>query len=406
MVSCGRKGQSRLNLLIISPKFHPIIGGGETYVLNSAKRLHEFGWEISVAIEPNSKRNLKDYPFKVYELEGLSDSNLNVINATSSLNALINQINPDLIHAHGYFALLAAGLCNLINIPILALIHSTPVWGSRIIGGMDSFEAELDFARSVLDLSEPKLLTAANAVYAEAAKKIAEGRVSVKVLPYPVDLDFFGQKSNVHLRRSMGLKNDDQLIVVPSRVIRRKGIKEAILALDLIPDNFYLCILGAVDPLDKNYWDEICSDSVFRKVRDRVIVPKQEMLYEDMPLLYGACNIIAMPSYYEGAPVATVEAMASGKAFVGADSQGINSFIRNEVNGLLVPQENPVELAKAIKRLAEDPDLQKRLASQARKDILYLSWSNQLPNLVKICEDIVHTHHADFSRVASMANEV
>jgi glycosyltransferase involved in cell wall biosynthesis len=59
-----------------------------------------------------------------------------------------------------------------------------------------------------------------------------------------------------------------------------------------------------------------------------------------MPAVYGATDIVAMPSYYEGAPVATVEAMASGKPFVGADSQGINGFINHRGNGLLVPQKN------------------------------------------------------------------
>ncbi len=77
------------------------------------------------------------------------------------------------------------------------------------------------------------------------------------------------------------------------------------------------------------------SSQIFQRVKRRLIIPSKEFQYFDMPRLYAACDIVAMPSYYEGAPVATVEAMASGKPFVGADSQGINSFIRHNENGLL-----------------------------------------------------------------------
>jgi glycosyltransferase involved in cell wall biosynthesis len=307
---------------------------------------------------------------------------LNVITATANLYKLIQSLRPDIIHAHGYFALLALGLSNPKRIPIIASIHSTPVWGERIVGGMNSFEAELNFARSVLDLAKPRLLTAANKVYAEAAEKIVEHKVGVVVRPYPVDIDFFYRQDNRTMREKFGLSKDDQLILTPSRIIERKGIKEIILALNELPDNFYLCLPGAVEPLDKEFWKVICADPIYQKVQHRVIIPEHPLLYDDMPLLYAASDIIAMPSYYEGAPVATVEAMASAKPFVGADSQGINSFIHNEKNGLLVPKKSTLELAKAILRLSKDKPLQERLTKQARQDIEHLSWGRHLPILL------------------------
>lgn len=90
-----------MKLLIVSPKFHPIIGGGETYVLNSAKRLHQHGAEVHMAVEPHHKRKLGDYPFTVHEVEGLSDNSLDVIKATANLSKLIVDINPDILHVHG-----------------------------------------------------------------------------------------------------------------------------------------------------------------------------------------------------------------------------------------------------------------------------------------------------------------
>lgn len=377
-----------MKVLVISPKFHPIIGGGETYVLNSVKLLHKAGIDVQIAVEPNANRRLNEFEFKVHEIEGLSDSNLNVNSASIGLKQLIDSFQPEAIHVHGYYALLAAGLANTANLPILASIHSTPVWGTRLIGLFEDFKTELHFVRSILDAAKPKIVTAANDVYAEAALKVVESKFEVKVLPYPIEMNHFSQKSNSIIRNEFGLSNLDKLILTPSRIIERKGIKEVIASLNHLPKNFYLCLPGAYDPLDKEFWNQITSSEEFRKVENRVIVPSRPFTYHEMPDLYGACDVIVMPSYYEGAPVATVEAMSSGKPFVGADSQGINGFIRDRVNGLLVAQKTVLELANAIKKVADDKILSDKLSSQAAKDIEHLSWDNQLPALIETYQRI------------------
>ncbi len=381
-----------MNVLIVSPKFHPIIGGGETYVLNLAGRLHEAGLQVSVAAEPHAERNAADYPYDVYEVDGLSDCELHIINATANMYGLIKSLKPDIIHVHGYFALLAVGLANPDSIPVIASVHSTPVWGERIIGGMDNFDAELNFARSVIDAANPELMIAANNVYADAALRVVgERTLGVEVLPYPVDIDYFYEQHDRSMRKELGIADDEILILTPSRIIERKGIKEIVNALAELPDNYHLCLPGAYEPLDSKYWDSVCSSAEYKKAKDRIVIPSRRMLYDDMPLLYAASDIIAMPSYYEGAPVATVEAMASGKPFVGADSQGINGFIRHGENGLLVPKRSVGPLAHAVRQLAADETLRCRLSAQAKRDVAPLSWEAQLPVTIAIYQKILMT---------------
>ena len=378
-----------MKILIVSPKFYPIIGGGETYILNSVKKLHAAGIDVSIAVEPNNERNLADFEFPVYEIDGLSDDVLDPVKAADGLYELFSELQPELIHVHGYFGLMSVALANSKNIPLIVSVHSTPVWNERIFGRMSSFENELTFARKVLDLAKPKLFLAANSVYADAGEKIVESRSQVLLLPYPVDTVFFQNKSDTKWRQEFGLSDTDILIVVPSRIIERKGIKEAVLALEQLPDNYYLCLPSAKNPLDKVYWHGICSHPLFSRIKSRVLIPKKDVLYEDMPALYASSNIVLMPSYYEGAPLATVEAMASGTPFIGADSQGINGFIHNNINGLLVPKKAITELAQAIILLSKDKTLQVRLSLHATQDIKYLSWDEQLPKLMRIYSDII-----------------
>ena len=80
-----------------------------------------------------------------------------------------------------------------------------------------------------------------------------------------------------------------------------------------------------------------------------------------------ACEVFVLSSRSEGMPNTLLEAMASGLACVSADCpNGPAELIENEINGLLVPAEDADALAEAMKRLAQDENLRKRLANEAQ----------------------------------------
>lgn len=378
-----------MRVLVVSPKFNPVIGGGETFALDAVEQLKAYGAEVMVAVEPNADRNLTLYDFPVHEIAGLSDDNLNILKATDGLYRLLREVKPDVIHAHGYFALIAVGLANDKHLPIVASIHSTPVWDHRIVGGMTGFDQEVSFARQIITLAQPKIITAANDVYMEAAKKLVDSSISVVYMPYPILSAFYERQDRHYFRTLFSLKDDDVLLTLPSRIIERKGIREAVEALTLLPENFYLCLPCAIMPQDKSYWQEVMNLPAFVKAKRRVIIPNRTILHKDMPRLYAASDIVIMPSYYEGAPVATVEAMAARKPFIGADSQGINGFIHHGKNGVLVPKKDSNALADAVVLLAADTSLQNKLAAAAHESVAELTWTHQLPRLVKFLENSV-----------------
>lgn len=390
MVSCSPSigYHVSMKILIVSPKFHPIIGGGETFVLNSAQQLHAAGHEVALAVEPHPFRIKTDYPFPVFEIPGLSDARLDVLKAPNGLYKLLESYKPDVIHVHGYFSLLAVGLCNQ-NIPVIASIHSTPVWGQRIIGGMDGFDQELVFAEQILRFTMPRIVTGANNVYTDVAQKLVPKTVMVNQFPYPILEEFYEMHERSTYRTMFGLNDSDVLVTVPSRIIERKGIREAVVAISTLPDNFYLCLPAATNPLDMAYWHSIQESDSYIRTKDRMIIPKVEILHDQMPSLYAASDLVIMPSYYEGAPVATVEAMASHRPFIGADSQGINGFIKNMENGILVPPKSSIELADAILTLSNNFDLQQKFTTQAARDVAHLSWEIQLPKLIDLYQRCV-----------------
>lgn len=86
----------------------------------------------------------------------------------------------------------------------------------------------------------------------------------------------------------------------------------------------------------------------------------------DIGDLLEGMDVWVMSSIREGLPVALLEAMAAGKPIVATRVGGIPDAVENEVNALLVEENDPHELAAAIIRMFQDPDLATRLAQAAR----------------------------------------
>jgi len=86
--------------------------------------------------------------------------------------------------------------------------------------------------------------------------------------------------------------------------------------------------------------------------------------------LYQQADIFALPSFAEGIPVVLMEAMATEIACVATAITGIPELIRNEVDGLLVEPANERELAAALARLLDEPELRLCLGKSARRRVV------------------------------------
>jgi glycosyltransferase involved in cell wall biosynthesis len=92
---------------------------------------------------------------------------------------------------------------------------------------------------------------------------------------------------------------------------------------------------------------------------------------EDMSTVYPRCHIVTLPTVYgEGVPTALLEAAACGKPLVATDAPGCRDVVRHEMNGLLVPPNDPPALAAALRRLVDDPNLRGRMGVASRQLVL------------------------------------
>ena len=87
---------------------------------------------------------------------------------------------------------------------------------------------------------------------------------------------------------------------------------------------------------------------------------------KDVAPYLAQAGIFVLPSRFEGFPLALLEAISAGLPVVATEVDGNVDIVRNGVDGLLVPPDDPSALANALLRLLHEPGLATQLGDAAR----------------------------------------
>ena len=92
--------------------------------------------------------------------------------------------------------------------------------------------------------------------------------------------------------------------------------------------------------------------------------------HESMPALYREHDIFLFPSIWpEPFGLTHLEAMASGLPVISTAGGGQGEFLKDGINSLVFKESDAGELAGAILRLIENPELRRNIALQGRKTV-------------------------------------
>jgi glycosyltransferase involved in cell wall biosynthesis len=168
------------------------------------------------------------------------------------------------------------------------------------------------------------------------------------------------------LRQELGLATDDLLIGAVGNIRAPKAydvlLKAMAITLERLP-GCHVAIVGQGDTTQMRPLLELraslgltarCHFLGFRK---------------STPELYRNFDLFVSSSRSEGLSLAFLEAMASGLPVVATRSGGPQEVIEPEVNGVLVPVEDPMALAAALERALLDCELRARLGAGARERV-------------------------------------
>jgi len=87
-------------------------------------------------------------------------------------------------------------------------------------------------------------------------------------------------------------------------------------------------------------------------------------------LLLDAASCLVLPSRSEGFGRVILEAMARARPVVAAHVGGIPELVDNGRTGMLVPPDDPQQLASALVLILKDADLRQSMGEEGRREVL------------------------------------
>lgn len=155
------------------------------------------------------------------------------------------------------------------------------------------------------------------------------------------------------VRAELGVDPDQVLVGGVGRRVTEKGITELAACAEALKDRATFVWVGPDDP-DTVDRAAVGSDAV-RFLGER----------RDMPAVYSALDVFALPSHREGISRSAMEAAACGCAMVLTDIRGCREIGRHAEHLLLVPAHDPAALTDAVSRLIDEPSLREKLEGAA-----------------------------------------
>jgi len=283
--------------------------------------------------------------------------------AFRALLALFRAERPDLVHGHmpisGFLARLAARAA---GVPIVAytchgfLFNQPGSWLRRAT----AFVMEWIGGRLTdiyLTVSTEEAADARRLRIARGATAAGNGRDPALFRPDPA--------ARSRLRAALGVPEDRVVVCVVSRLVRHKGHTELLAAMrDVYAE---LWVVGERLPSDHGEDLEPAFTAAGLGARLRRLGYR-----DDVPAILAAADIFALPSHFEGLPMSVIEAMLAGLPVVATAIRGPREQVMDGETGLLVPPRQVAPLAAALRRLAGDAALRRRMGQAGRTRALAL----------------------------------
>jgi teichuronic acid biosynthesis glycosyltransferase TuaC len=232
--------------------------------------------------------------------------------------------------------------------------------------------------RPLLRLALPHAdrLVAVSRPLAEKAIGLGVSANRTVVVQNGVDRETFRPRPRAAARVELGQSPEGRFIVYVGRLERTKGIFDLMEAFArLAPDHpdTRLVLVGGGSQA------EACSDFAARH-RGRVITTGSR-LPPEVALWVSASDVLALPSWNEGAPNVILEAFASGRRVVATRVGGLPDLVTSDLLGELVPVRNATALAAALIRALETPYDSEPIVRAAP-----FSWSESASCLLEVLE--------------------
>ena len=278
----------------------------------------------------------------------------------STLTALLKIIDRkqvDVLHLHGYGATTFGRLAGAMRrLPTILHEHAnltdTP-WFQKVADIV--LEPYTDIALAV---------SRSTADFVRDARLVAPEKIRVVYLGAPIEE--FGRVRDAAevaaARETLGIRPGEFAIGTITRLHDSKGneylVEAARLVLDRHPEaRFFLAGEGPLRPALEAQAERL-------GLADRFVFVG---FVKDVAATLSAFDLSVFPSLWEGTPLTAFEALASGRAIVSTDADGLTDILDEDRTAWIVPKRDAAALARRIVHAIEHPDERAIMSARARE---------------------------------------
>ena len=149
-----------------------------------------------------------------------------------------------------------------------------------------------------------------------------------------------------------------------ARLLGAKGIREYVAAARMLRDGGHGAEFRVVGWIDEN--PDAISDEELKEWQAEGVVEFLGRQNDVRPFI-EASSVYVLPSYREGTPRTVLEAMAMGRPVITTDAPGCREPVQIGENGYLVPVGAVDELADAMRRFIDNPEVTEQMGRRSRE---------------------------------------
>ncbi len=356
----------RLNIVHVLTHYDATRGGGiQALLLATAQRAA--GHDVAVIANKRRPNEPLDPTFEPWLRSGLTIDRYQMMDPFGlwappseilRFRRWLAQRRPDVIHVHRDSALLFTYLATMFRETraVIAQRGTTMTFNSRPIG-MVFRSKKIHRVIAVADAVKDSLVE----------QGVTANRVSVVYGSFDVDRFDPARTDRKKLRAELGLRNDQQLVIMVGELNHKKSPNtyiDACAKLIAERDNVVCVHVGTGKKKRRKRYEEIAAKGCGERF-------KFLGWRRDIPEVYAAADVaVNSSSAGEGLTGAIREALAMECAVVATAVDGNPEVVKHGVTGLLVPRLDADAMAAAIGALLDDPARGKNLGRAGRQLVL------------------------------------
>jgi len=345
--------------MMVIHQFRPIANGAELQAERLAIRLVQRGHEMQVFTELRVPGSLPEE-----DLQGVKVHRVDFKMAYRILSGVENTFqylskirkSYDILHVHQAFG---HAVVSIIAARIFKKRCIVKIACAGSYGDLLFFSVFPGFKGALSILKQADCIIA---ISSDVEKELLEWGFSarqIKRIPNGVDTDFYKRERPFPAR-------DPVRFILIGRRTPQKGIDIALHAAQILLKE------GFDKEFEIKFYGSDYAEHDYRRMAEELgvtalveFLPPKDTIRD----VYHQAHSLILPSRSEGMPNVVLEGMSFELPVIASRVSGVVDIIDDNVDGILIPSEDPQALADAMKRIIAEPEFATQLGRQARQKV-------------------------------------